>query len=180
MPWFWKDLAVRYSSFNDCQRNPTIAKTVSLNLYRHLNISFFLGKVLKRVGSAWQKFWWLSKESKYSNECNFESSSLRYHSFSPCQEFKETWQRVAELIRVVNGIQTQQWLWVWIFISAWTFLSFWPIFWKDSAGRGRKNIDCQRNPTVAVNVSSNNYFHLDISTFPAKFLKSLGSARQKN
>ena len=65
------------------------------------------------------------------------------------------------------------------FISALTFLFFLPGFRKHLAVCGGKIIDCQSNPTIAVNVSLNFCLRLNISIFLAENFKRLGSAWQK-
>ena len=73
LPSFWKVLAVRGRKFSDCQRNPTIAVKVSLNLHLRLDISDFFTKILKSLGSSWQNYWRFSMESNHSSKCKFES-----------------------------------------------------------------------------------------------------------
>ena len=138
LPRFWKNLAVRGRNIIGCQRSPTIAANVSLNLYFHHDISTFPAKFLESLGSTWQKFQWLSNESNQSSKCRFESLYV-----------------------------------------LWNFFVFLPRFWKNLAVRGKVIKDCQRNPSIAVNVCLNLHIHLNISIFIANILKRLGSAWQK-
>ena len=108
LPRFWKNLAVRGRNIIGCQRSPTIAANVSLNLYFHHDISTFPAKFLESLGSTWQKFQWLSNESNQSSECKFESLSPPWHFWFFYQDFEKSWQCLAELLKVFNGIQPQQ------------------------------------------------------------------------
>ena len=105
LPGFRKHLAVCGGKIIDCQSNPTIAVNVSLNFCLRLNISIFLAENFKRLGSAWQKCYWLSKESNHSSKCKFKSLSPHWHFYINCQYFEETGQCVADLLKIVKGIQ---------------------------------------------------------------------------
>ena len=104
-----KIMAARGRNIRDCPWNPTTAVIVSLNLYLCLN-NFFLAKFLKRIGSAWQNFQWLSKESNHSKDCRFECLSPPEHFLFSWQDFEKSWQCVAEILVIVKGIQPLQWM----------------------------------------------------------------------